>query len=73
MTAKSFGSIPWLRNWQNHGIDWTDYPHLKKWFDLISERPAVQRGVAVLADLRRPITDDKARDVLFGSTQYQKR
>jgi GSH-dependent disulfide-bond oxidoreductase len=33
----------------------------------------VQRGVAVLADARKPLTDDKARDVLFGNTQYQKR
>jgi GST-like protein len=65
--------FPWLRNWENHGIDWIDYPHLKKWFDLISERPAVQRGVKVLAELRRPITDDKAREVLFGKTQYEKR
>ena len=65
--------FPWLRNWENHGIDWADYPYLKKWFDLVSERPAVQRGVKVLAELRRPITDDKAREVLFGKTQYEKR
>ena len=64
---------PWLRSWQNQGIDWVDYPHLKKWFDLIGERPAVQRGVKVLADLRKPLTDDAARDILFGKTQYAKR
>jgi GST-like protein len=46
---------------------------LKAWFDKIAARPAVIRGVAVLADLRKPITDDKARDVLFGAAQYQKR
>jgi GST-like protein len=65
--------FPWLRSWQNQGIDWADYPHLKAWFDLISSRPAVQRGVQVLADLRKPLTDDKAKDVLFGSGQFQKR
>ena len=65
--------FPWLRNWQNHGIDWADYPHLQAWFDRIAARPAVQRGVQVLADLRRPITDDKAREVLFGKMQYKKR
>ncbi len=65
--------FPWLRSWQNQGIDWADYPALKKWFDGIAERPAVKRGVAVLADLRKPLTDDKARDVLFGKEQYQKR
>ncbi|TFZ00791.1 glutathione S-transferase family protein [Ramlibacter henchirensis] len=64
---------PWLRNWKNQGVQLADYPHLEKWFQAIEERPAVQRGVKVLADLRKPITDDKAREVLFGSTQYQRR
>ena len=65
--------FPWLRSWQNQGIDWADYPHLKDWFDRIDARPAVQRGVQVLANLRKPITDDKSRDVLFGNTQYKAR
>jgi GSH-dependent disulfide-bond oxidoreductase len=46
--------FPWLRNWKNQGIDWADFPHLKKWFDTISARPAVVRGVEVLASLRKP-------------------
>ena len=65
--------FPWLRSWQNQGIDWADHPRLKIWFDTIAARPAVQRGVAVLADARKPLTDDKAREALFGKTQYQKR
>jgi GSH-dependent disulfide-bond oxidoreductase len=64
---------PWLRNWKNQGVELSDYPHLKPWFERIDQRPAVQRGVQVLAGLRRPITDDKARDVLFGKTQYERR
>jgi GSH-dependent disulfide-bond oxidoreductase len=72
-TIADIAIFPWLRSWQNQGIDWADYPHLKAWFDKIAARPAVQRGVAVLADLRKPITDDKARDILFGNAQYQKR
>jgi GSH-dependent disulfide-bond oxidoreductase len=65
--------FPWLRNAQGQGIDWADYPHLKAWFDKIAARPAVQRGVAVLADLRKPLTGDKERGVLFGKQQYEKR
>jgi GSH-dependent disulfide-bond oxidoreductase len=65
--------FPWLRSWKNQGIDWADYPHLKGWFDEISARPAVQRGVEVLAGLRRPITDEKSREVLFGAQQYERR
>jgi GST-like protein len=64
---------PWLRSWKNQGIELADYPHLKAWFERIEQRPAVQRGVQVLAGLRKPITDDKAREVLFGRTQYERR
>jgi GST-like protein len=75
-TAYSIADIavfPWLRSWKNQGIDWADYPHLKGWFDEIGARPAVQRGVQVLADARKALTDDKAREVLFGAKQYEKR
>ena len=65
--------FPWLRSWKNQGIDWNDYPHLKGWFDEIAARPAVMRGVEVLANLRKPITGDKEREILFGKTQYQQR
>lgn len=64
--------FPWLRNWKNQGIDWNDYPHLKGWFDEIGGRPAVQRGLEVLSGARKAQMDDKARDVLFGTKQYQK-
>jgi GST-like protein len=33
----------------------------------------VQRGVTVLADKRKPLQDDKAKELLFGKSQYQKR
>jgi GSH-dependent disulfide-bond oxidoreductase len=72
-TVADIAIFPWLRSWQNQGIDWADFPRLKDWFDRIAARPAVQRGVAVLADARKPLTDDKARQTLFGATQYQKR
>ncbi len=65
--------FPWLRSWKNQGIDWADYPHLKAWFDHIADRPAVKRGVAVLSDLRKPLTDARSREVLFGGSQYRQR
>ena len=64
--------FPWLRSWKNQGIDWVDFPNLKGWFDEIAARPAVQRGVDVLAGHRKPLVDDKAREMLFGATQYKK-
>ncbi|TFZ04749.1 glutathione binding-like protein [Ramlibacter rhizophilus] len=66
-------TFPWLRSWQNQGVELSDYPHLHKWFDGIAARPAVQRGVAVMAELRKPITDQQSRENLFGKTQYERR
>ena len=64
--------FPWLRSWKNQGVELADYPHLKGWFDEIAARPAVQRGVEVLAAQRKPLQDDKAREMLFGATQYRR-
>ena len=40
--------------------------------DEIHARPAVQRGIQVLADQRKP-QDATAKENLFGATQYQRR
>ncbi len=64
--------FPWLRSWKNQGIDWNDFPHLKGWFDEIAARPAVLRGVEVLAAQRKPISGDKEREILFGAEQYKR-
>ncbi len=65
--------FPWLRSWKNQGVALSDYPHLKVWFDGMAGRPAVQRGVEVLAQKRQLSIDAKAKEQLFGATQYQRR
>jgi GST-like protein len=72
-TIADIAAFPWTRSWKNQGIDWTDYPNAKRWHDAIAARPAVQRGVEVLASLRKPLVDKKATEMLFGSAQYQRR
>ncbi len=72
-TIADIACFPWTRSTQNQGIDWAEFPHVKRWHDLISARPAVQKGVTVLADLRKPLVDEKAKEALFGATQYEKR
>jgi len=47
--------FPWLRNSQRLGVDLATYPAAQRWFDAIAARPAVARGVAVLAEHQRPI------------------
>jgi GSH-dependent disulfide-bond oxidoreductase len=73
-TIADIATFPWLRPWKRQGIELDDYPNLKRWFDEISERPAVKRGVEVLAGARKPLTDNsKAKEMLFGATQYARR
>lgn len=40
--------FPWLRNHQRFSVDIADYPSVARWLDVISARPAVQRGLALL-------------------------
>jgi len=73
-TIADIAIMPWLRVPKNQGVDAERFPHFRRWFDAINERPAVKRGLAVLADVRRPPPDDpKWRENLFGATQYQRR
>ena len=72
-SARDFIVNTWITDFVRSTIDWNDHPHLKGWFDEISGRPAVQRGVEVLASQRRPLVDDASREVLFGDTQYRRR
>lgn len=64
---------PWLRSHERQGIDLAEFPNVKDWFEAIGNRPAVQRGITVLADRRKPELDQAAREILFGKTQYAKR
>ena len=38
---------PWVSRHAWHGIDWADFPNVKRWFDTIEARPAVRRGRTV--------------------------
>ncbi len=72
-TIADIAIFPWVRSWEKQGIDWSDFPTLKAWFDRIAARPAVRRGVEVLGHLRKPERSAAEREVLFGATQYQRR
>ena len=40
-------TYPWFARWEWHGIDWSDFPNAKRWFDAVGSRPAVRRGMDV--------------------------
>ena len=61
---------PWLVSHERQGQDMNDFPNLYRWFEQVGARPAVQRGLAVGEELRKPIeeVDEESRNRLFGNT-----
>ena len=43
---------PWTVNWEGQGQDINEFKYFKRWFEELSDRPAVQRGMAAGADMR---------------------
>ena len=75
-TIADMATFPWARNFQRKGQDPADYPHVARWVEVIDARPAVERGLAILADKRRKPgekLDDETRKNMFGAAQYAKR
>jgi GST-like protein len=64
--------MPWLRLHKGQGIDIAEYPQVARWLGEIEARPAVQKGLAVPPRNDAPL-DEKAREALFGSKQYERR
>lgn len=38
---------PWFMSWERHGQDLGRHPNLRRWFEEVAARPAVQRGIEV--------------------------
>jgi GST-like protein len=40
-------TYPWVGRHDGHNVKLEEFPNVKRWFDMISQRPAVKRGMAV--------------------------
>jgi GST-like protein len=40
-------TYPWVGRHEWHHVNLSDYPHVKRWYDAIGQRPAVQRGMEI--------------------------
>jgi GSH-dependent disulfide-bond oxidoreductase len=47
---------PWTVNWKVQGQDLGEFKYLKRWFEELGQRPAVQRGMAVGSNLSTDVT-----------------
>ncbi len=63
---------PWIIPYFQ-GVKLEDYRHVERWFRTIEKRPAVQRGLKILADRQAPgeeiEMDAAAKEKLYGDTQ----
>ncbi|MEO1747464.1 MAG: glutathione S-transferase N-terminal domain-containing protein [Pseudomonadota bacterium] len=62
-------SIGWVVPHERQGQDLNDFPNLKRWFEAMKARPAVEKGLAIGKEERdrTNLRDDKeAQAVLFG-------
>ncbi len=67
---------PWVRVHRYHGQHWEDFPNVKRWFDDVAARPAVQKGMKLLINKRartRDVLNEASHDILFGKTQMERR
>ena len=74
---------PWLVPHSMQGQNLDDTPNLKRWYEELRSRPAVQRGFAVMADevakmreaaaARQRPHDEESWNNLFGNKQFEKR
>ena len=60
-------SYPWIRSHERQSQDLNDFPHVKRWFESIRDRPATMRayekGKAVNTN---PTVSEEAKKILFG-------
>jgi GST-like protein len=62
-------AYPWIVPHERQGQNLEDFSHLKRWFESIRERPAVQRAYARAKEFNTaPTMSEEAKKVLFGQT-----
>jgi len=62
---------PWVLTYKSQKIDLSDFPHVRRWYDLLKTRPGLRRGYDLLKEYRSKRGDEspdaQARAHLFGA------
>jgi GST-like protein len=62
-------AYPWIVPHERQGQNLADFPHLKRWFEVIKARPATERAYAKAAGINsQPTVSEEAKKILFGQT-----
>ncbi|WP_295844181.1 glutathione binding-like protein [Tardiphaga sp.] len=57
--------FPWILTHKAQGLTLDDFPHVKRWYARLRARPALQAGLAVGKQEKKPM-DEQARKIMFG-------
>jgi GSH-dependent disulfide-bond oxidoreductase len=63
-------SYPWIKPYAKQSQNLDDFPHLKRWFDAITARPATQRAYALAEEIKKnaaPVTAEDSK-ILYGQS-----
>ena len=60
--------FPWIQTWKAQEIAIDEFPHLRRWYDMLKLRPALRRGMALGRDTlgSGALQEPAAREILFG-------
>lgn len=64
-------AYPWIVPHERQQQKLEDFPHLKRWFETIRERPATVRAYAIAKQVNpdnKPTVDEESKKILFGQT-----
>ncbi|MGE0747692.1 MAG: glutathione binding-like protein, partial [Rhodospirillales bacterium] len=62
-------SYPWIVPYERHGQRLDDFPNLKRWFDTVGARPAVQKAYALAKTINtQPTVSEESKKILFGQS-----
>jgi len=63
-------AYPWIVPYRNQGQSLEDFPHLKRWFEAIRNRPAVVRAYdrAKEVNTQATVLTEESKRILFGQT-----
>ena len=62
-------AYPWVVPYERQGQKLEDFPNLKRWFEAVASRPAVERAYAKGAAIRQEdAMSEEAKKILFGQT-----
>jgi GST-like protein len=65
-------TFPWTRNHDIQGVKWEENPNLARWFNAITERPAVKAAIAKIdaIESNRDTASEDQKDRFFNRGRY---